>query len=82
MRSGAGCTAAGEPHGMDEPFSPTPGGYGVSLVAVGEAWSWRLTTPGGEPIAGYAPDRTAARRSAAFAASAASALERTRRRWF
>jgi hypothetical protein len=66
---------------MDEPpFSPTAGGCFFSLEAAGEAWSWRLTTPEGESVAGFAPDRSAARRSAAFAAFAVTALSRARRR--
>lgn len=67
---------------MDEPFSPMSDGCRLSLAAAGKAWSWRLTTPSGERIDGLAPDRAAARRSAAFAADAVAALERTRRRWF
>jgi hypothetical protein len=67
---------------MDELFHPTPDVARVSLADAGQAWSWRLTTPAGVRVAGLAPDPTAARRSAAFAASAVSALERTRRRWF
>jgi hypothetical protein len=67
---------------MDEPVSPTPGGGRLVLSPAGEAWSWRLTGPGGGDVAGLAPDRAAARRSAAFAAVVVQALERTRRRWF
>ena len=67
---------------MDKPLSPTPGGFSLSLEAAGEAWSWRLTTPEGGSVGGLAPDRTAARRSAAFAAFAVSALHRTRARRF
>lgn len=67
---------------MDEHLSPTPGGGRLSLRAAGEAWSWRLTTPEGSCVAGLAPDRDAAWRSAAFAASAVAALARTRRRRF
>ncbi|MBX3483547.1 hypothetical protein [Phenylobacterium sp.] len=66
---------------MDEPLSPTPG-YRLSLAAAGEAWSWRLTTPEGGDLGGLAPDRSAARRSAAFTASAVSALKRTHARRF
>lgn len=67
---------------MDETFSPTPGGCQLSLTAAGEAWSWRLTLPDGDCVRGLAPDRAAARRSAAFAAFAVSALDRTRQRRF
>ena len=65
---------------MDETLSPTPGGFTLSLAAVGETWSWRLTTPDGDNVRGTAPDRDAARRSAAFAASAVAALQRARTR--
>ncbi|WP_041373398.1 hypothetical protein [Phenylobacterium zucineum] len=67
---------------MDELFSPAPGGCRFSLSAAGEAWSWRLTTPDGDSLGGLAPDPKTARRSAAFAAYAVAALERTRRRRF
>jgi len=67
---------------MDEPALPTPGGCTLSLETAGEAWSWRLTTPTGAHVAGLAPDRAAARRSAAFAAFVVSALDRTRQRRF
>jgi hypothetical protein len=68
---------------MDEPSSPTPGGCCLSLAHTGEAWSWRLTAPDGASVTGLAPDRDAARRSAAFAAYAMAALQRTQeRRWF
>lgn len=67
---------------MDEPFSPTPAGCNLTLQAAGEACSWRLTTPEGAVVAGYAPDRGVARRSAALAAFVVSALERTRQRRF
>ena len=67
--------------GMDDAFSPPPGGQ-LSLVAAGEAWSWRLTTADGAVVAGSAPDRGVARRSAAMAAWLVSALERTRQRRF
>jgi hypothetical protein len=67
---------------MDKPLLPTPGGCRLSLEAAGEAWSWRLTTPEGASVGGFAPDRGAARRSAAFAAFAVTALERTRQRRF
>ncbi|MET0272775.1 MAG: hypothetical protein ABW360_07265 [Phenylobacterium sp.] len=67
---------------MDEPFSPTPGGCRFSLEAAGEAWSWRLTTPDGRSVGGLAPDRAAARRSAAFAAFTVTALARVHDRRF
>ena len=67
---------------MDERLSPTPGGYRLSLTAAGEAWSWRLTTPEGGSLGGLAPDPSAARRSAAFAAVVVSALKRTQTRRF
>ena len=67
---------------MDEPFSHTPGGCRLSLESAGEAWSWRLTLPDGESVGGFAPDRVTARRSAAFAAYAVSALVRVGRRRF
>jgi len=67
---------------MDEPSSPAPGGCRYSLEAAGEAWSWRLTTPQGAILGGLAPDPMTARRSAVFAAFAATALERTRLRRF
>lgn len=53
-----------------------------SLSAAGEAWSWRLITPEGESLGGLAPDPKTARRSAAFAAFAVSALRRTQQRRF
>ena len=74
--------AAGQASHMDERTRPTPGGYILSLETAGEAWSWRLTTPAGAQVAGSAPDRAAARRSAAFAGFVVSALDRTRRRRF
>ncbi|MBW8814641.1 MAG: hypothetical protein JF588_14560 [Caulobacterales bacterium] len=67
---------------MDEPFLPEAGGCRLSLEAAGEAWSWRLTAPGGGSVRGLAPDRATARRSAAFAAFAVTALEKAKRRWF
>jgi hypothetical protein len=67
---------------MDKPDFPTPGGCSLSLTTAGEAWSWRLTTPRGDSVGGLAPDRVTARRSAAFAAFAVAALEKTRERWF
>jgi hypothetical protein len=66
---------------MDEPYLPTAD-CRLSLAAAGQAWSWRLTTPDGGHVAGLAPDRASAHRSAAFAASVVTALDRTRRRWF
>ena len=65
---------------MDEPSLPQPGAFSLRLDAAGEAWSWRLTAADGSSIAGLAPDRATARRSAAFAAYAAAALDRGRRR--
>jgi len=67
---------------MDRPPLPTPDGFRLALADAGEAWSWRLTTPDGAPVAGLAPDLSAARRSAAFAATVISALHRTRQRRF
>lgn len=67
---------------MDEILSPMAGGCRFSLSPAGEAWSWRLTTPEGACVAGLAPDRGAARRSAAFAAVALAALTRAHRRRF
>jgi len=67
---------------MDKPYSPTADGCSLSLDAVGEAWSWRLTMPGGAHVGGVAPDRNVARRSAALAAVVVAALDRTRRRRF
>jgi hypothetical protein len=67
---------------MDKLLSPTPGGCTLSLEAAGEAVSWRLTTPEGASVAGFAPDRATARRSAAFAAFVVTALDRTRQRRF
>ena len=67
---------------MDRPLLPTPDGFRLALDVAGEVWSWRLTTPEGGSVGGLAPDRTAARRSAAFAAFAVSALHRTRARRF
>lgn len=74
--------APGDPPGMDEFLSPTAGGCTFRLETAGEAWSWRLTTPDGAQVGGLAPDRGAARRSAAFAAFAVTALQRTRQRRF
>jgi len=72
----------GDARAMDKPLSPTADGCSLSLETVGEAWSWRLTTPDGAQVGGLAPDRGAARRSAAFAAFAVTALQRTRQRRF
>lgn len=66
---------------MDDPLSLTPG-CRLSLEDAGEAWSWRLTTQDGRRVAGLAPDPSAARRSAAFAASVIGALSRVQRRRF
>ena len=70
------------PHTMDKRLFPTPGGSTLSLTVAGDAWSWRLTTPQGGHVSGLAPDRVAARRSAAFAACAVEALHRIRQRRF
>jgi len=67
---------------MDKPFSRTADGSSLSLETVGEAWSWQLTTPDGARVRGLAPDRSAARRSAAFAAFVVTALQRTQQRRF
>jgi len=67
---------------MDKPPLSTPDGFRLALADAGEAWSWRLSTPDGAPVAGLAPDLSAARRSAAFAASVVSALQRARQRRF
>lgn len=67
---------------MDETLIPTPLGCRFSVNAVGEVWSWRLTTPDGDSIAGLSPDPRAARRSAAFAAFTLTALARIGRRRF
>lgn len=67
---------------MDKSSFPKPSGLSFSLAAAGEAWSWRLTAPDGSTLGGLAPDPATARRSAAFAAYALSALERTQQRWF
>ncbi|WP_293907341.1 hypothetical protein [Phenylobacterium sp.] len=67
---------------MNEPTPPTPAGCSLSLAHTGQAWSWRLTGPDGTSVMGLAPDRSAARRSAAFAAFAVSALNRTQQRRF
>lgn len=67
---------------MTKPLLPTPHGFGLALDVAGEAWSWRLTTPDGASVAGVAPDRTAASRSAAFTACVLDALKRTQARRF
>ena len=59
---------------------PTPDGCQFTLVQTGEAWRWRMTTPDGAVLDGFAPDRMTARRSAAFAAFAATSLTRARSR--
>jgi hypothetical protein len=66
---------------MDE-LSTIPGGCRLSLEAAGDTWAWRLVTQDGRSVAGLAPDRSAAQRSAAFAAFAVSALARVARRRF
>ena len=67
---------------MDDALSTIPGGCRLSLQVAGEAWAWRLTTPGGAEVGGLAPDRNAARRSAAFAAFVVGALDRVHQRRF
>lgn len=67
---------------MDTSCTPTTDGFAISLETAGEGWSWRLTTPTGAEVGGLAPDRSAARRSAAFAACVVGALGRTQRRRF
>jgi len=67
---------------MDRPPIPKPHGCRILLAAVGEAWSWRLTTAEGQHARGLAPDLPAARRSAAFAAFAVTAFARIGRRRF
>lgn len=59
---------------------PTPEGCQFTLDAAGDAWRWRMTTPDGATVGGYAPDPSSARRSAAFAAFAAMSLTRARSR--
>lgn len=59
---------------------PTPDGCQFSLTPTGDAWRWRMTTPDGSTLDGYAPDQVSARRSAAFAAFAAISLHRARSR--
>lgn len=59
---------------------PTPDGCQFTLSPVGDAWRWRMTTPEGAILDGFAPDRLSARRSAAFAAFAAISLSRARGR--
>ena len=66
---------------MDEPLSQPPGAC-LSLEDAGEACAWRLITQDGRRVAGLAPDPSAARRSAAFAASVVGALSRVQRRRF
>jgi hypothetical protein len=67
---------------MDPTPIPKPDGCRILLHAVGEAWSWRLTTADGRIARGHAPDLPAARRSAAFAAFAVTAFARLGRRRF
>jgi hypothetical protein len=67
---------------MDRFPPQTAAGFPLCLEATGEAWSWRLTIPGGGSVAGLAPDPATARRSAALAAFVASALRRTQQRRF
>ena len=72
---------------MDRTLIPTPLGCRFSISAAplgedGEVWSWRLTTPDGDSLAGLSPDPVAARRSAAFAAFTLTALARIGRRRF
>ena len=67
---------------MDKPLLNTPDGFRLAFDVAGEVWSWRLTTPEGASVAGHAPDRNAAQRSAAITASVVAALRRTQRRWF
>lgn len=59
---------------------PTPDGCQFTILPVGDAWRWRMTTPDGAILDGFAPDRLSARRSAAFAAFAAISLSRARSR--
>jgi len=67
---------------MDRTPLPKPHGCRILLAAVGEAWSWRLTTAEGRSARGLAPDLPTARRSAAFAAFAVEAFARAARRRF
>jgi hypothetical protein len=67
---------------MDRTPIPKPHGCRILLHAVGEAWSWRLTTADGKCARGLAPDLPAARRSAAFAAFAVTAFARLGQRRF
>ncbi len=66
---------------MDD-LSTIPGGCRLSLEAAGDAWSWRLITQDGRSVGGLAADRSAAQRSAAFAAFVVSALGRVAQRRF
>ena len=59
---------------------PTPDGCQFTLAPAGDAWRWRMTTPDGAIMGGFAPDQLTARRSAAFAAFAATSLSRARSR--
>jgi hypothetical protein len=67
---------------MDRPLLPTPDGFRLAFDVAGEVWSWRLTTPDGASVAGQAPDRNVAHRSAAITASVMDALKRTQSHWF
>lgn len=67
---------------MTKPLLSPPEGFALALDAAGEGWSWRLTTPEGASVAGLAPDRSAASRSAAFTACVLDALKRTQQRRF
>jgi hypothetical protein len=77
-----GCIVCGEGGGMERLLPETPGGFPLALEAIGDAWSWRLSIPGGGSVAGLAPDPATARRSAVLAAFVASALRRTQQRRF
>ncbi|HVI30973.1 hypothetical protein [Phenylobacterium sp.] len=62
---------------MDDVQYAISDGYRVAVVEAGEAWLWRLTTPGGRDAGGFAPDERSAKRCAAFAAFTLSAFERS-----
>ena len=59
---------------------PTPDGCQFTLAQAGDTWRWRMITPDGATLDGSAPDQATARRSAAFAAFAATSLSRARSR--